>query len=82
MKFPIPQNNKPLGEKKRRETTADQPIDATPQDAAATGNQFRLTEGQWHFNLDTKVTGMSVGKWLLMATLSDGSQHSVWIQLR
>ena len=37
---------------------------------------------QWHFNLDTKGTGMSTGIWLLRATLSDGSDHSVWIQLK
>jgi VCBS repeat-containing protein len=64
------------------ETTAADPIDATPQDAATTGNQFSLKDGQWHFNLDTKATGLSVGRWLLVATLSDGSQHSVWIQIK
>jgi uncharacterized repeat protein (TIGR03803 family) len=63
-------------------TTAAAPIDATPQDAATTGNQFRLAGGQWQFNLDTKGTGMSVGIWQLSATLSDGSQHHVWIQLK
>jgi hypothetical protein len=63
-------------------TTADTPIDATPTDAATTGNQFRLTDDQWHFNLDTKATGMSTGIWLLRATLSDASQHSVWIQIK
>ena len=63
-------------------TTSDSPIDATPQDAATSGNQFRLTDGQWHFNLDTKGTGLSTGLWQLIATLSDGSQHSVWIQLK
>ena len=63
-------------------TTAAAPIDATPQDAATAGNQFRLAGGQWHFNLDTKGTGMSVGIWQLSATLSDGSQHHVWIQLK
>ncbi|MBI2927539.1 MAG: hypothetical protein HYY24_17730 [Verrucomicrobia bacterium] len=63
-------------------TTSDPPIDATPTDAATTGNQFRLTDGQWHFNLDTKATGMTTGKWQLIATLSDGSQHAVWIQIK
>jgi hypothetical protein len=38
--------------------------------------------GQWQFNLDTKASGMSVGTWLLIATLSDGSQHTAWIQLK
>jgi hypothetical protein len=64
------------------ETTAADPIDATPQDAATTGNEFRLVDAQWHFNLDTKATGMSSGKWLVVAVLSDGSEHSVWIQLK
>ncbi|MEK7674552.1 MAG: HYR domain-containing protein [Verrucomicrobiota bacterium] len=63
-------------------TNSDPPIDATPSDAATTGNQFRLVGSEWHFNLDTKATGMSVGIWQLIATLSDGSQHSVWIQIK
>jgi hypothetical protein len=64
------------------QTTGDTPIDATPTEAATSGNQFRLTGDEWHFNLDTKATGMSTGIWLLRATLSDGRQHSVWIQIR
>ena len=63
-------------------TTAGTAIDATPQDAATAGNEFHLADGQWQFNLDTKVTGMSVGIWKLVATLSDGSQHTTWIQLK
>jgi hypothetical protein len=64
-------------------TDSTPPIDATPADAATIGNQFRLTsDNQWHFNLDTKATGMSAGKWQLVATLSDGSRHSVWIQIK
>jgi hypothetical protein len=63
-------------------TTAGTPIDATPQDAATTGNQFQLESGEWHFNLDTKTTGMSIGIWQLIGTLSDGSQHTCWIQLK
>jgi hypothetical protein len=63
-------------------TTAGTPLDATPPGSATTGDQFRITDGQWLFNLDTKATGMSVGVWQLAATLSDGSQHSVWIQLK
>jgi hypothetical protein len=64
------------------ETTSEPALDATPTDAATTGNQFRLVDSQWHFNLDTKVTGMSVGKWQTLATLSDGSEHSAWIQIK
>jgi len=63
-------------------TDSDPPIDATPTDAASTGNQFRLTDGQWHFNLSTKANGFSAGTWLLVATLQDGSKHSVWITLK
>jgi hypothetical protein len=63
-------------------TDSDPPIDATPTDAATTGNQFRLTDGQWHFNLSTKGNGFSAGAWLLRATLQDGSQHLVWITLK
>ncbi len=60
---------------------SDPPIDATPTDAATTGNQFRLTDGGWHFNLSTR-TGFSQGTWNLIATLSDGSQHDVWITIK
>ena len=63
-------------------TTSATPIDATPQDAATTGDQFLLTDGQWNFNLNTKATGMSVGIWQLSAKLSDGSTHVAWIQLK
>gem|GEM_PF-1753827 len=63
-------------------TAAGNPIDARSQDAATTGDQFRLADGQWLFNLDTKATGMSSGIWQLIATLSDGSTHNLWIQLR
>jgi hypothetical protein len=61
-------------------TTSDVPIDATPADAATTGNQFRYS-GQWTFNMDTKQ-GFSRGIWKLVATLSDGSRHEVWIELK
>lgn len=64
------------------QTDVDPPIDATPTDGATAGNQFRLADGEWHFNLDTKATGMSAGKWQLIATLSDCSQHNVWIQIK
>jgi hypothetical protein len=64
------------------EASADPLIDATPTDTATTGNQFRLTDDQWHVNLDTKATGLTTGKWQLIATLSDGSQHAVWIQIK
>ncbi len=63
-------------------TTAAAPIDATPQDAATAGTQFRLAGSQWHFNLDTRAAGMTPGIWQLVATLSDGSQHTVWIALK
>jgi len=64
------------------ETDSAIPIDATPQDSATAGNYFRLSDTEWHFNLDTKAAGMSVGKWQLIVTLSDGSQHFVWVQIK
>jgi hypothetical protein len=63
-------------------TDSDPPIDATPTDAATDGNQFRLTSPDWHFNLSTKGSGFPAGTWLLMATLQDGSKHSVWITIK
>ncbi|MEK6677073.1 MAG: FG-GAP-like repeat-containing protein [Planctomycetota bacterium] len=60
---------------------SDPAIDATPTDAATTGNQFRLTDGEWHFNLSTQ-TGFSQGTWKLIATLSDGSTHYAWITIK
>jgi hypothetical protein len=63
-------------------TDFDPPIDATPTDAATTGNQFRLTDSQWHFNLSTKGGGFTQGTWLLTATLQDGSIHTVWISIK
>ncbi len=61
-------------------TTSEQAIDVTPTDAATAGNQFRLTGGEWHFNLSTK--GLSAGTWKLIATLADGTQHEVWIAIK
>jgi hypothetical protein len=61
-------------------TDSDPPIDATPTDAATTGNQFRLTGTDWHFNLSTK--GLTAGTWLLIATLEDGSKYTVWISIK
>ncbi len=64
-------------------TDSDPPIDATPTDAATTGNQFRLTGTEWHYNLSTKGLGNAGhGTWLLKATLFDGSVHSVWVSIK
>jgi hypothetical protein len=64
-------------------TTYDDPIDATPTDSATFGNQFRLTDGAWHFNLSTKGLGTGgQGTWLLRATLFDGSTYSVWVAVK
>ena len=63
-------------------TDSDPALDATPTDAATTGNQFRLTDSQWHFNLSTKGGGFTQGTWLLTATLQDGSIHTVWISIK
>ncbi|HTG88420.1 MAG TPA: MBG domain-containing protein, partial [Pyrinomonadaceae bacterium] len=64
-------------------TTSDPAIDATPTDAATTGNQFRVTGTEWHFNLNTKALGGNgQGKWLLKATLFDGSTYTVWVEIK
>lgn len=64
-------------------SSAEEPIDATPADGASTENRFRHTgNGEWHYNLDTRQSGMSRGVWQLVATLSDGSRHAVWVQLK
>ena len=61
----------------------DTPIDATPTDAATTGQEFRLTGTEWHYNLDTKKTqGITTGTWLVKALLYDGSVRSVWISIK
>ena len=65
-------------------TDSDPAIDATPTEAATTGNQFRLADaatGEWHFNINTKA-GFSQGTWKLKATMSDGSTHEVWISIK
>lgn len=64
------------------QTDSTPPIDATPTDAATTGDQFQLVGTQWHFNLDAQATGMSVGTWQIVATLSDDSEHFAWIQIK
>ncbi|HEX7772600.1 MAG TPA: MBG domain-containing protein, partial [Pyrinomonadaceae bacterium] len=64
-------------------TDGDSPIDATPTDAATTGNQFRLTGTEWHFNMNTKALGGNAqGTYLLKATLFDGSSYSVWVSIK
>jgi hypothetical protein len=61
---------------------SDQPVDASPTDAATTGSQFRLTGTEWHFNLSTKGGVFKAGTWLLKATLQDGSVKTVWITIK
>jgi hypothetical protein len=64
-------------------TTASDPVDATPTDAATTGNQFRWSGAEWHFNLNTKTLGNGAqGVWLFRATLFDGSTYSVWVEIK
>jgi hypothetical protein len=64
-------------------TDGETPIDATPTDAATTGNQFRLTGTEWHFNMNTKALGGNAqGTYLLKATLFDGSSYSVWVSIK
>ena len=63
-------------------TTSEPPIDATPIDAATTGNQFRAAGDEWHLNLDTKVAGLTKGIWKATAHLADGTAHTVWVELK
>jgi hypothetical protein len=65
------------------EVDSDPAIDATPTDAATTGNQFRLADGEWRYNLDTKrSSGLTAGTWLIRATLFDGSIKTVWVSIK
>ena len=46
-------------------------------------DQFRLTDGQWQLNFDTKLLrNGGPGTWLFEATLFDGSRYSVWVAVR
>jgi MBG domain len=62
-------------------TTTSDPIDVSATDSATTGNQFRLTDGQWHFNMSTKA-GFSQGTWKIIARLEDGTEHYAWIEFK
>lgn len=46
-------------------------------------DQFRLVDGQWQLNFDTKLLrNAGPGTWLFEATLFDGSRYSVWLAVR
>jgi len=64
------------------QTDSEDAILVSATDAATTGNQFRLSDGEWHFNLGTKSLNLTAGKYQLTATLSDGSKHTAWVQLK
>lgn len=64
------------------QTDSETPLDADSADARTEGNQFRLVGHKWVFVLDTRDTGMSRGRWQIVATLSDGSQHTAWVQMK
>jgi hypothetical protein len=57
------------------------PVVAVATDTATTGDTFRLTGTEWHFNLSTKG-GFSQGTWLLKAILEDGSVKTVWVTIK
>ncbi|MFL6467343.1 MAG: MBG domain-containing protein, partial [Pyrinomonadaceae bacterium] len=51
--------------------------------SATAGNQFRYTDGQWHFNFKANAPGdAEQGTWLFEATLFDGSKYNVWLAFR
>ncbi|MCG3111157.1 MAG: PxKF domain-containing protein [Candidatus Manganitrophus sp. SB1] len=56
------------------------PIDASSVSNADTGNQFRYSDDQYIYNLDTKP--LSSGTWQLRAMLDDGSTHTIQIDLK
>jgi hypothetical protein len=63
-------------------TTSGIPIDVIGQGLGTSGNQFALTGSDWHFNLDTKASHVDAGIWQILLTLSDGSQHTAWVQIK
>jgi hypothetical protein len=67
-------------------STTSVAVDDTPKKEPATsGKLFQLadpTTGQWKFNLDTRRTGLSRGRWKITATLSDGTTHFVYIEIK
>jgi hypothetical protein len=63
-------------------TTSGVPIDVIGQGLGTSGNQFALTGSDWHFNLDTKASHVNAGIWQMLLTLSDGSQHTAWVQIK
>jgi hypothetical protein len=82
--FPVTEGNHTIQVSRCDSSTGGEAaIDATPTDAATTGNLFRLTDattGQWHFNWGTK--GFGAGTWKIIVTLSDGSVHYVYVDLK
>lgn len=55
-------------------------VTATTRSGASTGNEFRYADGQYVFNLDTRL--LSAGQWTLHVELGDGVARSVSIGLR
>jgi hypothetical protein len=61
------------------------PINAKSADRKTSGNSFRLacsSLGLWQFNLSFKNTGMTRGTWKIIATLSDGSTHFAYVNIK
>src|SRR3989344_1797613 len=58
----------------------DGEVEASSTSAASTGNQFRVSDGQYIFNLGTKE--LSTGTWQLRIALDDGISHFVNISLK
>ncbi|HEY2976078.1 MAG TPA: hypothetical protein VGJ48_26425 [Pyrinomonadaceae bacterium] len=57
-------------------------LDKTMPGSATTGNQSLLTDaasGEWHFK---SKKSLSRGIWQIKATLSDGSMHTAFIELK
>ena len=56
---------------------------AFEEDDTSADNQFRFSEGQWHFNFKTKELGdAGHGTWLFEVRLFDGSRYGVWLAIK
>ena len=63
-------NNEPVGE----------PIVVTSTSGADSGNYFRLSDGMYMYNLNTK--GLSTGLYQIQASLDDGGMNTIMLSLK
>jgi hypothetical protein len=63
-------------------TVGGQPLHIGDAGTPTAGDEFVLENDVWCYRLDTIAAGMSQGVWQIVAALSDGSRHGVWVQLK